>query len=226
MYSSGGASSASGGSNLPVPYRSVVYCAVNKANGKRYVGKTTNWPVRRTEHRKRKRTHFGNAIRKHGVEGFRWDILYADADDSALARAEAAFIALYGCRGEAGYNLTDGGEGSPGRVHSEETKQRIAATHAKRVADGVWKGGKGRKHSLETRRRMSEAHKGRKITGYRPITVSRKVTDVQIAAMIRLRQQGRTLKSIGAEIGVSHVYVHLICTGKTRRSPFWKSPQG
>lgn len=51
------------------------------------------------------------------------------------------------------YNLTDGGEGTSGYRHTEETKERIS------------KKGKGRKASLEERRRSSEARKGKPFPG-------------------------------------------------------------
>jgi len=49
---------------------------------------------------------------------------------------------------ETGYNSTLGGEGSRGRVFSDETKRRLSEA------------AKGRKHSDETKRKMSEAHRG------------------------------------------------------------------
>ena len=201
---------------LPVPYGSVVYCAVNKANGKRYVGKSSNWPAQRLEHKRTKlSTHFGRAIRKYGIDGFRWDILFANANDAALARAEAAFIALYGCRSEAGYNLTDGGEGAPGRVHSEETKRKIGDALMGRKNPETAARMRGRKHTAETKVKLSALAKGRK-RPYVPQHRKRKVCNTDLVEMIRLRDQGETLVSIGDMFGVSPSYVCKLYRGRLR----------
>jgi hypothetical protein len=63
-------------------------------------------------------------------------------------------------------NLTDGGEGSPGRLASEETKQKLKEARAKQITtketrEKMRKAHTGRKHSEETRKKMSLSSSGR-----------------------------------------------------------------
>jgi hypothetical protein len=64
-------------------------------------------------------------------------------------------------------NLTDGGEGSSGRVYSEETKQKLREARAlQMISDETRKkmseAHTGRVHSEETKAKMAKAAKGRK----------------------------------------------------------------
>lgn len=64
-------------------------------------------------------------------------------------------------------NLTDGGEGSPGRLASDETKQKLKEARAKQITteetrEKMRQAHTGRKHSEETRKKMSLSSSGRK----------------------------------------------------------------
>ena len=54
-----------------------IYMAVNKINGKRYIGKSVNFQARYKKHKYAKyyNTYFHNAIRKYEFENFEWSIL-------------------------------------------------------------------------------------------------------------------------------------------------------
>lgn len=68
---------------------------------------------------------------------------------SIWATAERRWIAHYRAAGADLTNLTDGGDGTPGKRHSTETKAKIGAKNS--VSQ------RGRKHSPETRAKMSES---------------------------------------------------------------------
>lgn len=61
--------------------KGIIYRAVNKINGKSYVGETIkNLSIRQTEHvyaafKRNKNTKFCRALRKYGLENFNWEIL-------------------------------------------------------------------------------------------------------------------------------------------------------
>lgn len=59
----------------------IIYCATNKTNGMRYVGKTAcGLQKRKRNHesdaRKDSRLYFHRAIKKYGADGFTWDVIY------------------------------------------------------------------------------------------------------------------------------------------------------
>lgn len=95
-----------------------IYKAVNKMNGKIYIGKTNNFEKRRREHflDRRNNSLFDRALRKYGDESFEWSIL-----EDCIPTLEAAnerekywisqYNAYYRWPGSKGYNMTCGGDG-------------------------------------------------------------------------------------------------------------------
>jgi group I intron endonuclease len=106
-----------------------IYKVVNKINGKVYIGFDSNWPKRKEEHyyylNKRQQT-FYCALRKYGWENFEWCVIYQSKDGKhCLQVMERYFITEYNSF-NSGYNETFGGEGSLGRILTEETKNKIS----------------------------------------------------------------------------------------------------
>lgn len=126
----------------------VIYYAKNKINGKYYIGKT----MKTLKDRKRRHISsvnngsdlcFHRAIRKYGEENFEWNVLFESSNKNDLNKLEKFYINKYDTYNN-GYNLTYGGDGSSGRVLSNETKMKI---------------GKANTDPSEiTRRRMSDNH--------------------------------------------------------------------
>ena len=84
-------------------------------------------------------------------------------------RHEIYMIAVFG-RIDLGtgilYNMTDGGEGSSGRIHSEETKKKLSEAHKGKTLSEKHKKKlsevrKGRIFSEEHKRKLSESKKGK-----------------------------------------------------------------
>ena len=95
-----------------------IYKAVNKKNGKTYIGKTNNFEKRKREHFLDKRTNsiFDRALRKHGDELFEWSILENHIPTlKAANEREQYWIKQYNAYfrwdDSNGYNMTCGGEG-------------------------------------------------------------------------------------------------------------------
>lgn len=90
------------------------------------------------------------SMAKYGEENFKLEIIdFADTYEE-LKEKEKYWIKYYDSNNrEKGYNLTEGGDGTFGRFHSEETKEKI---RQKAI---------GRKASEETKKKMSEQRKGK-----------------------------------------------------------------
>ena len=134
-----------------------IYRAVNKINGKSYVGRTIHtMERRRSEHEYNalygfSRSVFRNALRKYGVDGFEWIEEYSNVATKDLDRLEIETIAKY-CSFEYGYNMTFGGDGGLGRRLSEMTKRRLSILK------------NGHEVSAKTRALISKARAGRPIS--------------------------------------------------------------
>ena len=100
-----------------------IYKATNKLNGKVYIGFDSNWPQRMWEHKCpvnfNKKYKFYNALRKYGLDGFEWNVIYQSLDRKhCLHVMEPYFINEYNSL-KKGYNSTLGGEGMFGYKHTE-----------------------------------------------------------------------------------------------------------
>jgi group I intron endonuclease len=99
--------------------------------------------------------HFSRAIQKYGWDNFAVDVIFEHDDvEFTMNVMEPYFIKWYDTY-ENGYNLSEGGEGSLGIKHTEETKRKISEAH---------KGNQynlGRKLSEDHKRKLSEAATGR-----------------------------------------------------------------
>jgi len=111
----------------------IIYIAINKINGKSYIGKTKRGlALRSLEHLKASRTgsktYFHSALRVYGEGSFVWDILEYNVEDALASAREQHWILKYKSAGYELYNLTDGGDGSngfKGHKHTEATKKLI-----------------------------------------------------------------------------------------------------
>ena len=122
----------------------------------RHIRLDTNQPFYIGIGKTEKRAYTTKSRNKHwhniAKNGYKVQIMLDDLSWDEACEKEREFIALYG-RSEFGgllCNLTDGGEGTIGRVYSAEHRAKIS------------EGNKGKTHSAETKQKMSEARKGRK----------------------------------------------------------------
>ena len=94
-----------------------------------------DWKQRRIAHKcsiKNPKHYFGMALRKHGWDNFEQTCLIDDVPEIDLDDLEREYIAVYKSNNkEFGYNLTEGGEGSSGRIPTAETRQKISKGHTK-----------------------------------------------------------------------------------------------
>ena len=116
--------------NANAPF--LVYKATNIINGKFYVGVTKNGLIARSKAHLddaiRKTGNcwkFHNAIRKHGVDSFYWEVLETPSSFEEMMRREFELIKQL----KPEYNICYGGRGAPGAMlgkkHTDETKKRL-----------------------------------------------------------------------------------------------------
>ena len=133
-----------------------IYVIRNTENGKLYVGQSRHMDIRWRDHLFALRSgthvnaHLQYAYNKYGENAFQHEVL-EECSENILDDREKFWIQHFGGKdGGLLYNLTDGGEGSPGVVLSREARKKISETH------------KGKVVSQETRERMRQAQTGKK----------------------------------------------------------------
>jgi group I intron endonuclease len=151
--------------------KSYIYIIENRIDGKVYVGKANDVKRRWEKHRAAAREGSDGllyrAMRKHGVENFQIRVIdEADDESYVLNTLEPMWISRLRDEGAELYNLTNGGDGIPGLVHSEETKRKMSESQrGKKISDEqklkLREVNLGKTHSKETRRKLSEASSGK-----------------------------------------------------------------
>lgn len=125
-------------------------------SGKIYIGKTSMKRERRRkyEHMDDARKHrfpnvsFHKAIRKYGFENFKYEVLAYVSSNKTADLMETALIKQFDSKNKnIGYNLTDGGDGTYGRIVSEEARLKQSKSMT------------GKKQSEEHRKKLGEIRK-------------------------------------------------------------------
>ena len=155
----------------------ILYLHINKIDGKKYYGITSEKnPNRRWRNGKgyQNNEYFTNAIEKHGWDNFEHIILFENLTESEAYALEKQHIAKYNTKNrEFGYNLTDGGEGTNGYHHTEESKRKISektkGENNPMYGKGYLISGEnhpmyGKYHTEESKQKMSESKKGKKLS--------------------------------------------------------------
>ena len=234
-----------------------VYCHENKVNGKRYVGKTKNiksrWGVNGSGYTKcldrdGHNSYFANAILKYGWDSFNHIILEDGLTADEACEREAYYIGLYKTNvrrfGDAfGYNMTDGGDGAPGRVVSDESRHKMSVSHrGKHQTDAARKkisqAGKGRPplppaKRAEVGQKISAKLRGRKLTDThkRNIAAASKKRGVpqvtrdaskdacmKYVRCIETCEVFRSLSDASDAYGISLSYLSACCNGKRKHA--------
>ena len=128
----------------------VVYRHTCVLNGKSYVGWTSRtirdrWNDHILVASQMKNGLFAQAIRKHGVQCWKHDVLQICSDVNEAKQIEISWIARLNTNhfaGGTGYNMTNGGDGTLGHKHSTETRQKLSSA--------------GRSRSVKARERMKK----------------------------------------------------------------------
>ena len=135
-----------------------VYLFQHKENFKIYVGKAFDFQRRIKEHlcsaqsNTSRKTYFHKALKKDGLDSFQYfELEQFDCERDALASEEFWIAYFQSNKRDIGYNLTNGGDGTSGYKHTEETKRKNSEAHT--GSNNVWF---GKTHSQETLDKMSK----------------------------------------------------------------------
>ncbi len=110
----------------------LVYLAVNKVNGKKYIGYTTKSLHERIKNHvikayskngKHYNYFFQRAIRKHSIDSFEWSVIQNCSSKDECCEIESKYILEYDSIYPNGYNLTLGGDGG---IPCDEVKKKIS----------------------------------------------------------------------------------------------------
>jgi len=107
--------------------KGVIYKVTNKTNGKVYIGQTSNFKKRKSDHLYCANANlfnypFYNAIRKYGKENFEWRMLCECFTQEDLNIVENSFIEYYGgVNSDRNYNMKEGGY--RGKLSSESIEK-------------------------------------------------------------------------------------------------------
>jgi group I intron endonuclease len=128
----------------------------NRLNGMKYVGITSRslqrrWAEQVNAAEAGRGWALHVAIRRFGASAFDVSVLETASCWEALCRREREVIADLGSLVPHGYNITNGGEGAPGRVTSAETKAKLSAAKL------------GKPLSLEHRAKLAAAKRGKRM---------------------------------------------------------------
>lgn len=113
-----------------------VYMHRNKENGKVYIGKTSQDPHKRWGNNGRRyietkkdgtfiHPKFARAILKYGWDNFDHIIMRDNLTEEEACDLERDLIKAFNSCGSGGYNITEGGEGTPGSTWSEEQRKKF-----------------------------------------------------------------------------------------------------
>lgn len=155
-----------------VPLKMIIYKATCIRTGKSYIGKTNRSLFKRKiEHQSavihNSKFYFHNALRKYGIDNFKWEVIDQCLFPDILLELEKHYIKEFNSKIPHGYNLTDGGEGTCGHVVSPEARKKISIAN------------KGYHHSIEAKIKISLALKGNKYSfGIHPSLETRKKISV------------------------------------------------
>jgi group I intron endonuclease len=103
-----------------------IYIITNIVNAKQYVGITTNIDLRWRRHKNANEDQYiHRAIKKHGLNNFVFTHFATAFDKESAKFIEKLLIIEHNTLAPNGYNLTEGGEGTSGRVLNQESIEKL-----------------------------------------------------------------------------------------------------
>lgn len=176
-----------------------VYKITNKCNSKAYVGITCQGHMVRFRHHVFESKHgstcpIHRAIEKYGEESFLVEVIDNANTIAELKEKEIYWISKLNSDGMTLYNLTDGGDGTFGYKHSDETKKKLSIIAS------------GRTHSEEHKLYMSVTMKNIWKTKSKDSIISRNKSNTKSVYLynneMKLMHKFDSVKSASEFIGI------------------------
>lgn len=207
-----------------------VYKITNLQNGKGYVGKTSGTVEGRfSKHKKNAlkgmKRHLYSSMNCYGHDSFAVEELEICKTEDELNERERFWIRELGCRHPNGYNMTDGGDGGNTlRDWSEEDKKALFKAQGEKrrgkrsdkfkqtmsEASKIREALKTDEDRLVTSAKISETLKRKYADGLIAITPPPRYGKdhhqficVDVDVVVNMIREGKTLKSISKDLGVS-----------------------
>lgn len=195
----------------PSDGKSTVYMATNLVNGKRYIGITIRYlSKRKADHLAAAKggapTTFARALRKYGIDKFRFEAL-ARLDMYEDAKKMEIFL-ISSMKPE--YNQSLGGDGYLGYVPTEDAKRKIREANIGRP--GYWKGKSLPDHVRALGRAAMNIHpKKKQILAMGPMKRRRKIVCIDDGVIYE------SIKFASDAYGVSAGSISAVCMQNTCR---------
>lgn len=195
----------------------VVYMVLNKINGNFYIGATEKgtkrrgWVHKTNANRNEKNQYLYQAMRKYGLDCFKFLTIKECKDYWDALEGERAYIALL----KPVYNLTSGGGGVKGHRHSEESKQKMSLAK---------KGKPGRKMTEAMRLHLSQKKSGVKMGPANGTNLEKIIANARLGNQARRRpiicltdgKRYESLTEAGRQYGLTTGQITYHCTGNHR----------
>ena len=177
-----------------------LYLVSNKTNGKLYVGWTGRGiETRLDEHcskaKNGSKLYFHKALCKYGRKGFDWNVMKTFSTIEEVKQAEIDWIATLKEMGYELYNLTDGGEGTIGRICSDEARQNYSNAAKRRILSEETKQ-KLREYRIgiplsdANKKLLSELYKGKPKSKEHCQNISKGLTGIKLSAETKQKISG------------------------------------
>jgi group I intron endonuclease len=131
---------------------SLIY-KITSPSGKTYIGQTVDYRSRLNKYRKNNcanQVKLYNSLLKYGFEKHKFEVIVeGDFNSNLLNELEMHYIRIYNSFNN-GLNLTEGGGGNSGFIHSDEAKLKM---RLKALGNKKWL---GKKHTQETKDKISK----------------------------------------------------------------------
>lgn len=164
---------------------------------------------------------FFNAIKKYGWDGFDHIIIESDLSEKIANRLEIEYIRRYNTMDRNyGYNMTSGGNGASGRIHTEESKLKMSISKS-----GTNHPNFGKHLRDETKNKISKRLTGNSNPSgcIRSKEVRLKISESKykpVSAYIddMLVNTYSSAKSAEDDLGVNRKNISLCCYGKRKHA--------